>query len=207
MSNPTGTGEIVTGTSEIVTAQQDDLPRVIDTLTETFLDDPVFNWLCPDPERRTATYSGWFSVITEAILPHRSIFTTADGGGATVWVPPGQPIADDMEAFAGSVMAVSPEDGERFGTLLGIADEHKPEDPHWYLFFIGVVPDRQGQGIGSTLLRDVLDECDRDAIPAYLEATCEQNKRLYERHGFAVTAELHLPDGPTGFGMWREPQL
>lgn len=192
-------------TQTIATAQETDLPRVVDTLTAAFLDDPVFNWLCPDPERRRATYSGWFSVITHAILPRKSIFTTADGDGATVWVPPGQPIADDMEAFASSMMAVSPADAERFGTLLGISEEYKPEDPHWYLFFIGTVPDRQGQGLGSALLRDVLDHCDRDGIPAYLESTCEQNRRLYERHGFTVTAELNLPNGPTGFAMWRDP--
>ncbi len=192
-------------TQTIVTAQQEQLPRVVDTLTQAFLDDPVFNWLCPDAERRTATYSGWFSVITDSILRHRNIYTTDDGGGASVWVPPGEPIADDMEAFAGSVMAVSPEDAERFGTLLGIADEHKPEDPHWYLFFIGVTPELQGHGVGSALLRDVLDQCDRGGIPAYLESTCEENRRLYERHGFEVTSELSLPDGPTGFAMWREP--
>ena len=41
------------------------------------------------------------------------------------------------------------------------------------------------------------------ACRAYLEATSEQNRRLYERHGFVATAELRLPDGPSLWAMWR----
>jgi len=51
----------------------------------------------------------------------------------------------------------------------------------------------------------VLDRCDREGRPAYLEATNEGNQRLYLRHGFEVTAEITLPDGPTMWPMWREP--
>ena len=54
-------------------------------------------------------------------------------------------------------------------------------------------------------MRAVLDTCDRDAMPAYLEATSEGNRRLYLRHGFEVTGEIQLPDGPNMWPMWRTP--
>src|SRR5207253_2474548 len=38
-----------------------------------------------------------------------------------------------------------------------------------------------------------------------LAASSEGNRRLYRRHGFEVTAEIKLPDGPTMWPMWREP--
>lgn len=41
---------------------------------------------------------------------------------------------------------------------------------------------------------------------AYLEATSPDNRRLYERHGFEVTGEIVVPDGPTLWAMWRDPQ-
>ena len=85
-------------------------------------------------------------------------------------------------------------------------DDAHPHEPHHYLFLLGTRPEWQSRGIGSTLLRSVLERFDRDAMPAYLEATSEGNKRLYLRHGFEVTGEIELPDGPSMWPMWRTPK-
>jgi ribosomal protein S18 acetylase RimI-like enzyme len=69
------------------------------------------------------------------------------------------------------------------------------------------VPEHQGEGIGSAMLRVALARCDEAGEPAYLEATSEDNRRLYERHGFRVTRELLLPDGPSLWAMWRAPAV
>jgi hypothetical protein len=52
----------------------------------------------------------------------------------------------------------------------------------------------------------LLERFDRDAMPAYLEATSEANKRLYLRHGFEETGEIKLPNGPSMWPMWRTPK-
>ena len=183
-----------------------DLAVAVDTLAAAFYDDPVLTWLCPDDERRRNVLPGWFDVITRSLSHHRAIHLSADDAGAAVWVPPGVPMVEDDEAFGGGMVNVSPVDAERFGTLIGKAEAVHPEEPHWYLFLVGVVPDRQGQGLGSALIREVLDRCDRDGTPAYLESTRPENRRLYRRHGFEVTGEIVLPDGPTPATMWREPR-
>ena len=51
-----------------------------------------------------------------------------------------------------------------------MAAQH-PEEPHWYLPFVGTRPDRQSRGLGSAVMRPVLDACDVAGLPAYLEAT------------------------------------
>jgi hypothetical protein len=52
----------------------------------------------------------------------------------------------------------------------------------------------------------VLAECDREGVPAHLEASTERNRRLYERHGFDLTGTFDLPfGGPPLREMWREP--
>jgi len=89
---------------------------------------------------------------------------------------------------------------------LSLIEHEHPREPHWYLPFLGVVVEQQGRGIGSVLLEAVLARCDADGLPAYLEATCEDNRRLYERHGFAVRQQLALPEGPPLWAMWREPR-
>jgi GNAT superfamily N-acetyltransferase len=79
--------------------------------------------------------------------------------------------------------------------------------PHWYLGYLGTRRDRQGEGLGSQLLRTVLAGADTDGVPAYLESSNERNLPLYERSGFRVIAEVQaLGHGPTIWRMWREPQ-
>jgi ribosomal protein S18 acetylase RimI-like enzyme len=58
---------------------------------------------------------------------------------------------------------------------------------------IALVPERRGQGIGSTLMRWVLERADRDglAVSLHVEAL-NPAKRLYERLGFE-TIEVRGP--------------
>jgi GNAT superfamily N-acetyltransferase len=90
---------------------------------------------------------------------------------------------------------------------LTVMDSGHPRSPHWYLDSLGVEPERQGTGIGSALMRPVLERCDRERMPAYLNAGSPRSRELYRRHGFEVTEEFRLPeDGPSLWRMWREPR-
>ena len=83
---------------------------------------------------------------------------------------------------------------------------HPQGTPHWYLGFIGVSPSEQGTGIGSALLRPVLEQCDAERIPAYVENCNEQNLGFYVKNGFKVVSECDIRKGPRLWGMWRVPQ-
>jgi ribosomal protein S18 acetylase RimI-like enzyme len=82
-----------------------------------------------------------------------------------------------------------------------------PTEPHWYLAVVGTEPSRQGEGIGSALLAPVLERCDHDQVPAYLESSNEANLAFYARHGFEVTRTIDIEQGgPRIWPMWREPR-
>jgi GNAT superfamily N-acetyltransferase len=81
---------------------------------------------------------------------------------------------------------------------------YHPGEPHWYLPLIGVVPSRQGRGLGAALLQRGLAECDRAQLPAYLESTNPQNRPLYERHAFEAIGEIRVGNCPPIVPMLRK---
>jgi RimJ/RimL family protein N-acetyltransferase len=79
------------------------------------------------------------------------------------------------------------------------------QEPHYYIRWVGVATSFQGQGLGTALLRPTLDRCDREGLPAYLQASTERSAALYERLGFVHLGELQVPDGPRFWPMRRPP--
>jgi RimJ/RimL family protein N-acetyltransferase len=65
-------------------------------------------------------------------------------------------------------------------------------------------PSRQGHGHGTALLRPILDRCDREGVPAYLEASNPRCARLYERLGFTTTGTIRPLGAPPIQLMWRD---
>jgi len=189
--------------SATVPATSADIPALAGTLAAAFFDDPVFSYCYPDGAQRQEILPRWFEIVTEANLPHGGIYTTDDGVAGAVCVPPD---AEDDEQTGAALAEISGTDAQTLLETFERMDEQHPHTPHHYLFLLGTRPEWQSLGIGSTLLRSVLELFDRDAMPAYLEATSEANKRLYLRHGFEVTGEIKLPDGPSMWPMWRTPR-
>ncbi len=180
-----------------------DLQEITDTLAIAFYDDPVVMWWIDDDSRRRELLPGFFAAVAKSHLAYEETHVVDEGVSAAVWAPPG---AEDDEALPTVLGEVVDEYAERLFKILGLMDENHPVESHYYLFLLGTRPEWQGRGLGSALMAPVLQTCDRDGVPAYLEATSERNKQLYLRHGFKVTDELQLPGGPCMWPMWRAPE-
>jgi ribosomal protein S18 acetylase RimI-like enzyme len=194
-------------TAAVTAARPADRADVVATLAEAFQDDPVFAWLTPDPARRSIQLPGFFALAADAVAHHDATWR-AGNAGAALWTAPGQPPMTEQQGewFGARCAEIAGPDVERWFGLIELLEAHHPDGPdHHYLWFLGVRPGEQRRGHGTALLRAVLDEADRTATPAYLDATSEDNRRLYARHGFVVTAELAVAGGPPLWAMWREP--
>ena len=130
--------------------------------------------------------------------------TIDDCGGVALWLPPG--VESDEEAVGAiAAEAVPADDQEEVFAFLGQMGEFHPTEPHWYLPVIGVDVTKRGHGYGSALLSHALERCDRDRLPAYLEATSTQNRSLYERHGFEEIGVIQAGGSPPMWPMMRKP--
>lgn len=196
---------------EIRRADQSDRDAVARLLDEAFRDDPVSSWVFPDPEHRAAVHGKFLGVFVDVALAQGRIDYAADGSAAALWlrIPAGnheeEGAEDDIPARMREAADPDNERCELVGRLTGEA--HPTAEDHEYLLMIAVAPGRQGEGLGTELMRPVLERCDREGVPAYLEASSERSKALYERLGWRFTGTaVRLPDGPPMWPMWRKPQ-
>jgi len=193
-------------------ADEGDRELVVRLLDEAFQDDPVSGWVFPGDEYRRTTHHRLMAAFTEIVLAEGRIDVTEDGSACALWlsVPAGEHDAEEDAADDGPALlraAVDP--GNERIELIGrlTAEIHPAGRAHEYLWMIGVTPEHQGEGIGSALVQHVLDRCDREGLPAYLEASSARSRGLYERLGFELTGRpLDLPNGPQMWPMWREPR-
>jgi GNAT superfamily N-acetyltransferase len=198
----------ITTPLEVRTASLHDVATIARVLGCAFDDDPVFTWMVPDADDRRAVLPGFFTLFAAAFQRHGHVHRTADGTAAALWAPPGvAPVEEDeADEFGAALEEVCGADSERAFAVSALLEEYHPQEPAWYLNFLGVEPAGQGRGIGSALLEHVLKRADRDGSASCLDATSPRNRRFYERHGFTVTTELVVPGGPPMWPMWREPQ-
>ncbi|MFF4361735.1 GNAT family N-acetyltransferase [Streptomyces sp. NPDC001604] len=196
----------------IRTADESDRELVVRLLDEAFQDDPVSGWVFPGDEYRRTTHHRLMAAFTGIVFDEGRIDVTEDGSACALWLsmPAGEHDAAEGAADDGAAQlraAVDP-GNERIELIARLTAEiHPVGRAHEYLWMIGVTPEHQGEGIGSALVQHVLDRCDREGLPAYLEASSARSRVLYERLGFELTGRpLDLPNGPQMWPMWREPR-
>ena len=92
-------------------------------------------------------------------------------------------------------------------SALTAVEKVHPKEEHYYLEVLGTHQDKQSKGIGTAVISHMLDRCDAEGMPAYLESSNPRNIPFYARHGFESTSEIVLGKGaPTVTAMWRNPR-
>jgi GNAT superfamily N-acetyltransferase len=188
----------------------DDVPQLAVALGRAFDSDPPMRWFLRDDDRRIELARQMFDVMLRTVHVARdACYTTDDVIGGALWVPPGRwrlGLLQQLKLLPGMIRVFG-RDLPRAQRGLTVMDSGHPRRPHWYLDSLGVEPEWQGRGIGSALMRPVLERCDSEQVPAYLNAGSPRSRDLYMRHGFKVTEEFRLPErGPPLWRMWRDPQ-
>lgn len=187
-----------------------DRPRLLRALAEAFYADPCMGWVFRDDTRRLGQVERIFGFFGGRVWFENDLTYTTDGiAGGSIWVAPGRwrvGTFQELLMLPGMVSSAGLRDLPRMLRFVARMESEHPRDPHYYLPVIGVAPAWQGKGIGTALLAPVLARCDREGMPAYLEASSPRNRACYERNGFEATGEIRVSDSPPLWPMWREPR-
>lgn len=179
--------------NDVIQADASDTTVLSQVIADAFFDLPPSRWLVPDPDARRAIFPGYFQIAIEHTLATGTVQTTPDRDAVALWLyvedelplPPPDYLLRLADATGASI--------GRFIAFDAAIEQHHPAgEPHFYLAMLAVRPDRQGQGIGTSLLTAYHQQIDQTTgVPCYLDAADERLHRFYRRHDY-----VPRPGGP-----------
>ena len=175
-------------------------------LVRAFADDPLVKTICDsDPSRRARQTSWSFRISVRshclARQPGWVAYGTGEHPAAVILVSrPGMVLNGPSDL--GFMVQALPRLGWRTirrGLQAGaLLFKHAPPGAFTYVRTLAVAPEMQRQGLGSQLLRHVL-QSSPPHWPVYLETAKESNVRFYERHGMQCLGDFDC----LGVTVWR----
>ena len=183
-------------------AGPDDEAAIVALLALAFGADPANRWLYPSPAQFLRHFPTFVQALGGRAFACGTAYTVAGARAAALWLPPH--VHPDEDALVALVRDSVPNADQ--GAILAIFEQmgrYHPEEPHWYLPFIGVDPVHQRRGYGSALLRHHLSICDEEGTCAFLEASSVESIPLYRRHGFEVLGTIQEGSAPPIAPMLR----
>lgn len=162
-----------------------DLDTLATTVVVAFDQDPAFRaFFGPDPDFGPLALAFATDLLRRRIATD-SVWMTDDGDALAMWDPP----AGTVDAPASTL--VLPDDARaRLGDYDAQVHGAITTDPHWYLGVLASHPRRRGEGLARLVAQAGLDAAAEAGLPAVLETTNPDNVAMYERSGWATTAEL-----------------
>ena len=191
-------------------ATWEDAPRLGEVLADAFVDDPLSKWLFGvDATLRDRLRRSFDGLLRRVYLSKGNTYTTDDLAGCAMWSPPGKWKLSVVQQLrlAPLMLRLMPAASLRNGARLQMqVEKAHPADPHWHLSVLGVDPSRQRTGVGTSVMRPILDRANAERVLCHLETSKEENLAYYARYGFEINNELELPTGaPRVWTMTRRP--
>lgn len=196
-------------------ARPEETGDVARVLCDAFADEAGLNYWLRQGAAKNRARAAFFRAATASAIHRNRVLHIArsEAGqalGAAIWLKPGDhaydytplqqllltPLLLRIAGISGMKRALGL--GERLTAL-------HPQQPHAHLAFLGVAPEAQGAGVGSSMLKAALAPLDAAQTLAFLETSTERNVALYQRHGFETTGVIELP-GLIMWAMTRPPR-
>lgn len=184
--------------------------NAVEVVAEALMIEPGFAYILPEESVRRRAMRVIIDSMCVFAMNKGKVLAALDGDavlGAAMLVAPGNypptSSSDESENFLGFL---TDHQLQQLHVFDQNAQRNFPNQPCWYLEALGVHPGSQGSGIGTGLMRYVIEITGN--APCYLETGSPKNVSFYERVGFAVmnsAAQLTPENGPTHWTMLRQP--
>ncbi len=191
-----------------------DVVRAGVAMADAFSRDPLWQKIFEGESDLERKYQACFEVPVIHCLKYGEVYATSEGLEGVLAIVPGR--FSEMSLWRmfragalGSAMRMGAKAGGRMAELKVLSSDRTritAGRPYVYLLLLGVRTENQGEGLGGSLLRALIERCDSEQLPIYLETETEENVQLYEHFGFDLVQRITL--NRLGLPMWemmREP--
>ena len=183
--------------------------RAGEAMADAFVDDPVWRKLFEGESDLSRKYQAFFEVPIRICLKYGKVYATSPNFEGIIAYVPGRFSDITFWRFLrsgafGCGMRMGKNATKRMVDLKVLpADRAKNSAgrPYMYLLLLGVRVAHQGKGLGGSLLRALMADCDAQNLPIFLETETEENVKLYEHFGFKLIQKIMLE--MLGLPMWE----
>ena len=179
----------------MVKAKENQKSLVINILAESFDDNKSVNYVVRQGNHRKERIKELMDYSFNVCNAFGKVWISDDEQACALVLQPDRKKTTLSALLWDAKLAISVIGLNRIGAVLGRETKIKsfhPKEPFSYLWFIGVKPELQNKGIGSRLLKEIIEESDINKRPIYLETSTERNLPWYQNHGFKIFNSLDI---------------
>jgi GNAT superfamily N-acetyltransferase len=186
-----------------------------EVLASAFRGYPFFEYCLGDADYYERMAPRMFASFVRWSMLYGKAWTTNDLSAVALRQPPGTRSIGFWNAvrsgLAFTFLRLDDATRRRFSLTTPIVTEtHKRimgDQPHWHCWMMGVLPARQGTGVGRRLMRYTFEQSDRAGLPCYLETFSESSVRVHESQFYSIREAIAIPGTPlTLYAMVRLPR-
>lgn len=179
----------------MVKAKQTDKNLVADILTKSFENNQSVNYIAKQDEKRLTRIRSLMDYSFEVCYSFGDVFLSDDRKACALVLYPDKKKTTFKSILLDIKLILSCIGVENIKKALSRESKIKqlqPKELMYYLWFIGVDPEHQNEGIGSGLLKDIIEDSKHKERPVYLETSTLKNLPWYKKLGFQIYNELDL---------------
>jgi ribosomal protein S18 acetylase RimI-like enzyme len=176
----------------MIQAAYKDKPLILDILTKSFDSNKSVNYVVKQDKKREKRIRKLMDYSFELCWESGEIYLTPDKKAVALILLPHNKKTSLKSIFQDLNLAISSIGITRVSKVLKLESTIKKNYPKclMYISFIGVSPESQRAGIGSSLLKDIIQLSNKRKIPIYLETSMSENVAFYEKHNFELYKQL-----------------
>ncbi|MEK6481318.1 GNAT family N-acetyltransferase [Catalinimonas sp. 4WD22] len=167
--------------------------RIVEILSKAFADNKSTNYVIKNDNKRLDRIKGLVDYSYNICSAFGETWISDDHNACALILLPEKKKTTFKSVLWDAKLATGCIGLNRVGKVLkreALVHQNHPKEPYYYLWYIGVDPNQQNQGIGSAFMQEVLDRCDQKARPIYLETSTLRNLPWYKKYDFEIFNEL-----------------
>lgn len=195
----------------ILKATQDDIPILSKVLCEAFINDPMINTIVKNDKQKMVRMEIFFNIMLKYALSKGYLYTNDKKNCCAAWIKPEYYDDASYIKLTNIISWIKVIGFDRVLKVLRVyynLSKYQPKFKNYYLMFLGIQPEIQGKGLGSQIMKPMIEISDNESMPIYLETSNKNNVSFYQKLNFRVIHEVNEDNFlPNTWFMARDPKI